>query len=61
MAVLSKNIDICTIKYDNHLFLGDFNPELEDALIKYFCLVYSLTSMINSSTCYRNPKKTILY
>ena len=48
MAVLSKNIDIYTTKYDNLLFLGDFNMELEDVSIKKFCLAYSFTSMINN-------------
>ena len=58
MAVLSKNIDIYTTKYDNLLFLGDFNAGLEDASIKNFCLAYSLTSMINKPTCYKNPEKS---
>ena len=56
MAVLSKNIDIYTTKYDN-LFLGDFYARLEDASIKHFCVAYSLTSMINKPTCYKNPGK----
>ena len=34
MAVLSKNIDIYTTKYDNLLFLDDFNAGLEDTSIK---------------------------
>ena len=57
MAVLSKNIDIYMTKYDNLLFLGDFNAELEDASIKKFCLAYGLTSMINKPTCYKNTDK----
>ena len=56
MAVLSKNIDIYTTKYDN-LFLGDFYAGLEDVSIKNFCVAYSLTSIINKSTCYKNPEK----
>ena len=36
MALLSKNNDIYTTKYDNLLLLGDFNAVLEDALIKIF-------------------------
>ena len=57
MAALSKNIDIYTTKYDKLLLLGDFNAGSEDAWIKKFCLIHSLTSMINKPTCYKNPEK----
>ena len=46
IAVLSKNIDICTTKYDNFLFLGDFYVRLQDA-----------SSLINKPICYKNPEK----
>ena len=54
VAVLSKNIDVYTTKYDNLLFLGNFNAGLEEASIKNFCLAYSLTIMINKPTYYKN-------
>ena len=57
MALLSRSVDIYITKYDNLLFLSDFNAGLEDASIKKFCLAYSLTSMINKLTCYKNPEK----
>ena len=57
LAVLSKNIDIYITKYDNLQFLGAFNAGLEDASIKIFCFAYSLTSMIDKPTCYKNPEK----
>ena len=57
MAVLSKNSDIFATKYDNLLFWGNFNAELEDTSIKNFCVVYSLTGMINEPSCYKNPEK----
>ena len=56
MTVLSKNIEINTTKYNNLLFLGDFNAGLEDGSIKKFCLAYSLTSRINKPTCDKNPE-----
>ena len=55
MSVLSKNIYNYTTQYDNLLFLGDFNVGLEDASIKNFCLAYSLISVMNKTTCYKNP------
>ena len=57
MALLNKNNDIYTTCNDNLLFWGDFNVELEDALIKNVCLAYSLTSMVNKPLCYRNSEK----
>lgn len=57
MALLSKNIDIYTTKYDNLLLFGDFNAVLEDALIKIFCAAHSLISMINKTTCCKDPGK----
>lgn len=44
---LSKSIGIYTTKYNNVLFLGDFNLRLEDAPRKNIFSVYNLTSMIN--------------
>ena len=52
MAVLSKSIDIYTTKYDNLLFLGDFNAGLENASIKiivYRCKYDKQTYMLQES------------
>ena len=57
VTVLSKKIDNYTTKYDNLLFWGYFTAGLEDAWSKTICLAYSLTSMINKPTCYKNPEK----
>ena len=43
MVVLSKNVDIYNIKYDNLLYLVDFNSRFEDTLVKTFIeLIVSL-------------------
>ena len=47
LSVLSKCTDIYTSKYDNLIFLGDFNVGVEDTDIKNFCSSYNLTSMVN--------------
>ena len=57
LAELSKNTDLHLTKYDQLLFLGDFNAGVEDSSIKTFCSSYNLTSMINKPTCYKNPEK----
>ena len=57
IAVLSKNVDILKTKCERLLFLSDFNAGMEDSSIKIFCSNYNLTSMINNTTCYKNPDK----
>ena len=42
MAILSKNTDIYTTKYDNSLFWRGFNAGLEDTSMKKNCLEYGL-------------------
>ena len=54
-AELSKNADLYLTKYDQLLFLGDFNAY--DSNVKNFCSSYNLTSMINWPTCFKNPEK----
>ena len=57
LAELSKNTDLYLTKYDQLLFLGDFNAGVEDSPVKIFCSSYNLTSMINRPTCFKNPEK----
>ena len=57
LAELSRNTDLYLTKYDQLLFLGDFNAGVEDSSIKDFCSSFSLTSMINKPTCFKNPEK----
>ena len=57
LYALSKSIEVFTSKYDNLLFLGDFNAGVEDASVKNFCRSYNLTSMINKPTRYKNPDR----
>ena len=57
LSELSKNTDIYLTKYDQLLFIGDFNAGIEDASMKNFCSSYNLRSMINKATCFKNPDK----
>ena len=58
LYALSKSIDVFTSKYDDLLFLDDFNVGVEDTSVKNFCRSYNLTSMINKPTCYKNPDRS---
>ena len=57
LAELSKNIDLYLCKYDQLLFLGDFNAGVKDSSVKNFCSSFNLPSMINKATCFKNPGK----
>ena len=57
LAKLSKNTDLYLTKYDQLLFLGNFNAGVEDSSVNNFCSSYNLTSMINRPTCFKNPEK----
>ena len=42
LVELSKNTDLYLTKYDQLLFLGDFNAEVDDSSVKTFVLVIML-------------------
>ena len=52
---LSKIIDLFSSVYENVLLMGDFNTGLDNTVLKDFCNLCNLTSLINKATCYKNP------
>ena len=52
---LSMSIDSLSPKYDNFIFLGDFNLYMEDSPMKPFGEIYKLQNLIKESTCFKNP------
>ena len=42
----SRDLDICSSKYDNVMVLGDFNVETSNTSISEFCAKYNLKSLI---------------
>ena len=42
LAELSQSADLYLTKYDQLLFLRDFNAGVEDSSVKIFCLVIAL-------------------
>ena len=55
MHHLSKGLDIYMNKYDNILFLGDFNSETPESYLNDFCNVYNLWNIVKEPTCFNNP------
>ena len=56
MHHLSKGLDIYMNKYDNTLFLGDFNSETSKNYLNNFCNVYNLQNIVKEPTCFKNPE-----
>ena len=52
---LAKGIQIYSNNYDEILLMGDFNAEVSETSFSSFCELYEIKSMINQSTCYKNP------
>ena len=50
LAKLSQNIDLYITKFDQLLFLRDFNAGVKDSSIKHFCSSYNLLTMTNRPT-----------
>ena len=60
MEALAKNMDLYSSTYEKIFFLGDFNASVEHSALKDFCNLYSLTRLINRSTCWKNPSKNMI-
>ena len=54
LDVIIKTLDTYYGKYENFVFLGNFN---EETPMKSFCKSYNLTSLIKQRTCFKNPEK----
>ena len=52
---IGLSIDFFSNKYENFIILGDFNSEITETPVANFCATYSLTSLIKSKTCFKNP------
>ena len=57
LDVITKTLDTSYGKYENVVFLGDFNIGTEEIPMKSFCESYNLTSLIKQPACFKNPEK----
>ena len=44
-------------EYNNFVFIDDYNVNVNEISMKEVCNLNGLKSMINESTCFKNPKK----
>ena len=57
LEVVTKTLDSCYSKYENVIFLGDFNAGLLETPMTSFCESYNLKSIIKQPTCFKNLEK----
>ena len=57
LNVITKALDTYYGKYENVVFLGDFNAGIEETTMKLFCESYNLTNLIKQATCFKKPGK----
>ena len=58
---LSKSIDSLSSKYNNLIFLGDFNSCIEDSPMKTFGEIYKLPNLIKEPTCLKKPRESYMH
>ena len=52
---LNRNLNLCTLKFENVQVIGSLNISMEDKNMKIFCESYNLKRLLKVSTCYNNP------
>ena len=57
LEVVTKTLDSYYSKYENVIFLGDFNAGVLETPMTSFCESYNLKSIIKQPTCFDNPDK----
>ena len=55
LAVISKNLDTFSSKYDSFILIGDLNSEPCEQPLKDLCHVYNCQNIIKDKTCFKNP------
>ena len=57
LEVVTKTLDSYYSKYENVIFLGDFNAGVLETPMTSFCESYTLKSIIKQPTSFKNPEK----
>ena len=57
LHVISKALDDLSKKYDNFIFLGDFNNEPGEKNMSNFLNTYHLKNIVKQKTCFKNPDR----
>ena len=57
LECLNILLDEYSMKYENYVFIADFNVNKSDSSMIEFCSLTGLKNLINEPTCYKNSEK----
>ena len=52
---LSKIINTNSSRYDKYLYIGNLNSETSETVLRNFCDLYKLKTLVSEPTCFKNP------
>ena len=50
-------MDLYSSTYENFIFLGDFNADMEHSALKDFCNLHFVATLISKTASRKNPSK----
>ena len=56
LEALRRSLDIYSALYENTILVGDFNADVNDPIMSFFCESYNFKSLIKDPTCFKNPE-----
>ena len=56
LEALRRSLDIYSALYENTIPVGDFNVDVNDPIMGFFCESYNFKSLIKDPTCFKNPE-----
>ena len=56
LEALRRSLDIYSALYKNTILVGDFNVDVNDPIMGFFCESYNFKSLIKDPTCFKNPE-----
>ena len=56
LEALRRTLDIYSALYENTILVGDFNVDVNDPIMGFFCESYNFKSLIKDPTCFKNPE-----
>ena len=51
---IGKQINILCEKYENFMLVGDFNSEMCEDEMQFFCNTYNFKNLVKDKTCFKN-------